>query len=502
MKRLISIIVLLSLSSLSFASGYPVTMFTIQNKSYIRDYRSMWPAIEIKYDYSWTGNGIDEYDIDNDEDMGKVIYPDDGSGRDYDDKYIYIVSEDSVKNTDEYETLYINFYRISSGINLGKFATAALSLHASDDDISLTNIRIIDIDRSLPYRLEIDKKSSQMFELNVINLSPPTNIFDSWDPSCGFISLTGTEISAVCLNKQNSSQTSTLDVRRCQNAQFKNDNGKLTCVNPGNWKPVEEAVLGSWSNHCRNASLNDSTLHAYCSDTNGTIISTELDLKSCPINNVKNDNGQLMCDLPFVSLTDEQNCKDIKYNLGILGASCLADSGDYAPRSTITPATCHNGEIANRNGKLVCAETKTKTEQFRFDIINNSLLYGTIGGKSIHYQIGWDSADTDFSVSGNESESLKLGPKGSRFTDDYDDKNILVTSYNNDQRLFYINIFADGGNNALMARAEITLNTDNKPGQIKLTEQSGQYGLVAEKTGDNQGCLIKIQRNKYTDWML
>ncbi|HRD47653.1 MAG TPA: CVNH domain-containing protein [Caulobacter sp.] len=185
----------------------------------------------------------------------------------------------------------------------------------------------------------------------------------SWRDSCGdaraYSQNGGKVLTARCTKAGGGTEISSLRYDQCR-GDIANRNGRLVCGNPGPLPPRPPVATpdGSYRQSCRNAVMISGRLHAECRDRGGAWNHTSIDPAQCRGRDIANDDGRLTCAgggggaLPEGSY--RQSCRDARLVNGTLFADCR-DSRGYWQRASIDPRSCSGRDIANRNGRLVCA---------------------------------------------------------------------------------------------------------------------------------------------------
>jgi hypothetical protein len=120
---------------------------------------------------------------------------------------------------------------------------------------------------------------------------------------------------------------------------------------------------GSWDRTCRDARMNGPILRARCDNGRGRWIYTQIDVRACPGERIRNTWGQLTCErgygygggwsggLPAGSWGE--TCRQPRMRGSVLTAVC--DDGNYRWRTTsIDVRRCYNGRVKNSWGRLIC----------------------------------------------------------------------------------------------------------------------------------------------------
>jgi CVNH domain len=154
---------------------------------------------------------------------------------------------------------------------------------------------------------------------------------------------------------------------------------------------------GSYQQSCTNIRVRGDQLIARCTNTSGTYVRSSISLDSCRRGDIVNSNGQLACNrtgygrgygnggynngrygnggynnggynnggynngrygngrygygAPAGSY--QSSCTNVQMSGGILTATCTAANGANVT-SSINPARCRGGDVANVNGRLAC----------------------------------------------------------------------------------------------------------------------------------------------------
>lgn len=122
----------------------------------------------------------------------------------------------------------------------------------------------------------------------------------SWQQTCRNGRLIGTLMEAECLGHNGDYNTADIDLRRCPNGPISNNNGRLTCGEPGAAKtagtnPPDVLPAGSWQQECSVIDFSPGELLAECPDADGVPTTQMFDPSSCS-GTVSNIDGYLTCD--------------------------------------------------------------------------------------------------------------------------------------------------------------------------------------------------------------
>lgn len=209
----------------------------------------------------------------------------------------------------------------------------------------------------------------------------------SWSASCGDDAISGSTLTATCLDGSGAKVAASLDLNDCNEpATAGNQNGQLVCESgtrtaeadapapdggsdsgtPDAAEPSTEAAdlpEGSWAQSCADASVDGTTLRAKCGTVAGDFVDAALDLRRCkqPIA-VGNSNGKLICEsglavqinLSRIGGSWSASCRQARVSGSILTAKCGTKAGMFIDsvldlRACATPFAVHNID-----GKLVC----------------------------------------------------------------------------------------------------------------------------------------------------
>jgi opacity protein-like surface antigen len=159
----------------------------------------------------------------------------------------------------------------------------------------------------------------------------------SYQQSCTNIRVRGDQLFARCTNPQGTYVRSTITLSSCRNGDIVNSNGQLACNNNGNGNGY-----GYGRRHRRdgdnNGGYNNGNNGGYNNGNNGGY--------NGGYNNGRYGNGT-------VSGSYQSSCTNVYMNGPTLTASCTAPNGQRIT-SSINPAQCRGGDIANVNGRLAC----------------------------------------------------------------------------------------------------------------------------------------------------
>ena len=179
----------------------------------------------------------------------------------------------------------------------------------------------------------------------------------SYRATCQDVRAGSNTLTATCQTRRGVWSFTTLgDYRDCQ-GDIANVDGRLTCM--GDWDDGDDWLPhGSYRESCRDEAVERGTLTAECRDRNGRWRYTELaNVRSCR-GDIFNADGILRCrrgssdaDLPDGSW--RTSCRNARVYGFELYAECRDRRGAW-PETSIDLRDCDD-EIANENGRLVCA---------------------------------------------------------------------------------------------------------------------------------------------------
>jgi hypothetical protein len=151
----------------------------------------------------------------------------------------------------------------------------------------------------------------------------------SYQQSCTNIRVRGDQLTARCTNPQGVAVRSSIALNSCRGGDIVNSNGQLACNNNGN---------GYGRRHRR-----DGDNGGY---NNGGYNNGGYNNGNGGYNNGRYGNRN-------VSGSYQSSCTNVYMNGSTLTASCTAPNGQRIT-SSINPAQCRGGDIANVNGRLAC----------------------------------------------------------------------------------------------------------------------------------------------------
>jgi CVNH domain-containing protein len=162
----------------------------------------------------------------------------------------------------------------------------------------------------------------------------------SYQQSCTNIRVRGDQLTARCTNAQGTAIRSTIALNSCRNGDIVNSNGQLACnrngygngYGNGNGRHRRHDGDNNNGNNNNNGGYNNG---GYNNGNNGGY------------NNGRYGNRGA------VSGSYQSSCTNVQMNGGTLTATCTSPNGSNIT-SSINPAQCRGGDIANVNGRLGC----------------------------------------------------------------------------------------------------------------------------------------------------
>lgn len=198
----------------------------------------------------------------------------------------------------------------------------------------------------------------------------------SYQQSCTNLRMNGPVLSAVCNGGSGGSVRSSIDTSTCPNGFIENRNGYLACNGSSGGGMQLPLPAGSYRQSCQNVSMRGSVLRGRCQSSNGGLVASRLDIRSCPPRSqVGNINGNLVCQgggygggyrpgggynpgfagtLPAGSY--QQSCRNLRMDGAYLRGACQYPNGGYNNNASVNVSRCRPGSpINNVNGFLECA---------------------------------------------------------------------------------------------------------------------------------------------------
>ncbi len=167
----------------------------------------------------------------------------------------------------------------------------------------------------------------------------------SYQQSCTNIRVSGNQLIARCTNAQGARIRSAIALNSCRNGDIVNSNGQLACNQNGYGN-------GNGNGNGRRHRHHDGD------DNNGTHNgdynngNNNGGYNNGGYNNGGYNNGRYG-NRGAVSGSYQSSCTNVQMNGGTLTATCTSPNGSNIT-SSINPAQCRGGDIANVNGRLAC----------------------------------------------------------------------------------------------------------------------------------------------------
>jgi hypothetical protein len=200
---------------------------------------------------------------------------------------------------------------------------------------------------------------------------------------------------ADCRARNGQVRETSIELNRCSDYEIRNDNGLLVCGpnrgdyedgngggggGGGGWDPTRPPS-GDYQRSCVNPQVSRGRLSASCSTRNNQFRRSSIELSRCGRDEVRNDNGLLVCGSWRGEFDDEggggggggwdptrppsgdyqNSCSRTEVRRGRLYADCRT-RGSQTRRSSIEVNRCRNDEIRNDNGLLVCGSWRGQFE--------------------------------------------------------------------------------------------------------------------------------------------
>lgn len=126
---------------------------------------------------------------------------------------------------------------------------------------------------------------------------------------------------------------------------------------------AQSIPAGSYQRSCSDTRVMGTTLIASCSNKQQQRKSTNLPLFQQCIGDIRNENGQLMCDFPLGTNVPtgsyRRTCRGIIVAGETLHASCINRAGDLLATTLDGISQC-SSDISNNNGRLACQMASTQ----------------------------------------------------------------------------------------------------------------------------------------------
>ena len=164
----------------------------------------------------------------------------------------------------------------------------------------------------------------------------------SYQQSCQNVRVRGNELTARCTNSQGTWVRSSIAVNSCRNGDIVNSNGQLACnrnaYNNGNGNGY------GYGRHRRHGGYNNGGYNNGGYNNGGY---NNGGYNNGGYNNGRYGNGRM------VPGSYQSSCTNVQMGGGTLTATCTSPNGSQIT-SSINPAQCRGGDIANVNGRLAC----------------------------------------------------------------------------------------------------------------------------------------------------
>jgi hypothetical protein len=160
----------------------------------------------------------------------------------------------------------------------------------------------------------------------------------SYQQSCTNIRVRGDQLVARCTNAQGTYVRSSIALNSCRNGDIVNSNGQLAC----NRNAYNNGNGYGYGRHRHRHRHHDRD------DNNGGY--NNGGYNNGGYNNGGYNNGRYGGGVPG---SYQNSCTNVQWNGGVLTATCTAPNGTNIT-SSINPAQCRGGDIANVNGRLAC----------------------------------------------------------------------------------------------------------------------------------------------------
>jgi hypothetical protein len=162
----------------------------------------------------------------------------------------------------------------------------------------------------------------------------------SYQQSCTNIRVRGDQLTARCTNAQGTAIRSSIAVGSCRNGDIVNSNGQLACNRNGYGNGYGNGRHRHRDGDDNRGGYNNGNNGGYNNGNNGGY------------NNGGYNNGRYG-NRGAVSGSYQSSCTNVQMNGATLTATCTAPNGANIS-SSINPAQCRGGDIANVNGRLAC----------------------------------------------------------------------------------------------------------------------------------------------------
>jgi invasion protein IalB len=120
--------------------------------------------------------------------------------------------------------------------------------------------------------------------------------FGNWVDVCWAANVRNGRMEAECDNGRGQMTGSAIDLAQCGSNSLTVSKGKLRCDNgssPGQF--MGRLPGGDWVGYCWTARNDNGIMQAQCYDAGGNVVSSQLDVTTCPANDVSVGSGSLYC---------------------------------------------------------------------------------------------------------------------------------------------------------------------------------------------------------------
>ncbi|HEV2741333.1 MAG TPA: CVNH domain-containing protein [Candidatus Elarobacter sp.] len=176
----------------------------------------------------------------------------------------------------------------------------------------------------------------------------------SYQQSCTNIRVRGDQLTARCTNAQGTAVRSTIALNGCRNGDIVNSNGQLACNRNGNGNGYGNGNDRDNDNGNGNGRRRHRH-HRDGDDNNGNNNNGNNNnggYNNGGYNNGGYNNGRYG-NRGAVAGSYQSSCTNVQMSGGTLTATCTSANGSNIT-SSINPAQCRGGDIANVNGRLAC----------------------------------------------------------------------------------------------------------------------------------------------------
>ena len=174
----------------------------------------------------------------------------------------------------------------------------------------------------------------------------------SYQQSCTNIRVRGDQLTARCTNAQGTAVRSTIAVNSCRNGDIVNSNGQLACNRNGYGNGYGNGNGNGRRRHHRDGDDNNGNHNGDYNNGNNNGGYNNGGYNNGGYNNGGYNNGRYG-NRGAVSGSYQSSCTNVQMSGGTLTATCTSPNGSNIT-SSINPAQCRGGDIANVNGRLAC----------------------------------------------------------------------------------------------------------------------------------------------------